>query len=301
MAKFWTTHWQFKWYSGNNNSRSKYVVSGSNQYLARGVNPGDYVYVVSLSRGQLYLGRRQVVDHIATRDEAVELLDNEFLHDSDDWIISLRSKSTPFQSGRRLAPELTKRIRFLSPSSEVKEPFFVSPTELDVQATRGVRQLTSATAALFEDILAATDDLTEEIEVTSDMIEGRVKKRIKEQAPLPEEIEPGTYREGASTSVLVNRYERDLKARAACIAMYGSFCHACYFDFADTYGPEFAGFIHVHHLVPLSDVGENYEVNPETDLIPVCPNCHSLIHRRNPPYTIDEVQQMLYSQLEAEA
>lgn len=300
MAKFWTTHWQFKWYAGNNNSRSKYVASGSNQYVTRGVKPGDYVYVVSLSHGQLYLGRRMIVESVTTRDEAVELLDNEFLHDSDDWIIALRSESTPFRSGRRLAPELTKRIRFLSPSGEVKEPFFVSPTELDVQATRGVRLLTSDTAALFEDILATTDEMTGEFEVTSEMIDRRTKKRIKEQTALPEEIEPGSFYEGASTSVLVNRYERDPEARAACVATHGSSCQACYFDFADTYGPEFAGFIHVHHLVPLSDVGESYEVNPETDLIPVCPNCHSLIHRRIPPYTIDEVQQMLYSQLEVE-
>ena len=64
---------------------------------------------------------------------------------------------------------------------------------------------------------------------------------------------------------------------------------ACGIDLAEKYGEKGEKFIHVHHLKPVSEVGAQYEVDPIKDLIPVCPNCHAMIHRRAPPYTIDEV------------
>jgi predicted HNH restriction endonuclease len=37
----------------------------------------------------------------------------------------------------------------------------------------------------------------------------------------------------------------------------------------------------VHHLKPLmSSVQEEVVINPETDLVAVCSNCHRVIHRR---------------------
>ena len=57
-----------------------------------------------------------------------------------------------------------------------------------------------------------------------------------------------------------------------------------------------AGYIHIHHLVPLSDCGEGYKVDPFKDLRPICPNCHAMVHRRQPPYSVEEVQQMLKDQ-----
>jgi predicted HNH restriction endonuclease len=93
--------------------------------------------------------------------------------------------------------------------------------------------------------------------------------------------------------ILVNRYERDPHAREACIARYGTVCYVCGFDFSSRYGEVMAGFIHVHHLLPLASVGVGYQVDPERDLRPVCPNCHAVIHRREPPYSIEEVQQFI--------
>ena len=52
-------------------------------------------------------------------------------------------------------------------------------------------------------------------------------------------------------------------------------------------------FIHVHHLVPLCEIGEAYAVDPVNDLVPVCPNCHAIIHRRTPPLSIGEVKELL--------
>jgi hypothetical protein len=111
---------------------------------------------------------------------------------------------------------------------------------------------------------------------------------------LPEEVsgESG-YTEGSVEHILVNRYERDPRARQACIGHYGTTCVLCEFNFAATYGELMADFIHVHHLKPLASVGSDYEVDPVQDLRPVCPNCHAVLHRRDPPYELDEVRQFL--------
>ncbi len=67
----------------------------------------------------------------------------------------------------------------------------------------------------------------------------------------------------------------------------------CSFDFEKIYGEVGKDVIHVHHLKPLSTIGEEYKVDPIDDLCPVCPNCHLIIHRRNPPYSIDEITIMI--------
>jgi 5-methylcytosine-specific restriction protein A len=115
-----------------------------------------------------------------------------------------------------------------------------------------------------------------------------------EQALTPDEIIDLTNLfEGATTTVTVNAYERNVPARNICIEHFGATCVVCNFDFGRRYGNAADGLIHVHHLVPLSEIGEHYSVDPIKDLRPVCPNCHAVIHRRNPPYSIDEVRRML--------
>lgn len=99
--------------------------------------------------------------------------------------------------------------------------------------------------------------------------------------------------EGAVTRVEVNRYERDRRNRAAALAIHGSDCASCGMSFADTYGDIAAGFIEVHHITPVSKMTPGYRVNPKTDLIPLCPNCHSVAHRRKPPLTVDEIKEVL--------
>lgn len=100
-------------------------------------------------------------------------------------------------------------------------------------------------------------------------------------------------REGAATAVTVNAYERNPLARQRCIEHYGYKCSACEFDFETIYGPAAKGLIHVHHLRPLAAVAREYEVHPINDLRPICPNCHAMIHRQDPPYTIEELRAML--------
>lgn len=115
-----------------------------------------------------------------------------------------------------------------------------------------------------------------------------------ENSPLPEEIPArGKFSEGAKSTVTINAYERSAKARAACIAHHGVSCSVCGFDFEDAFGDLGSGFIHVHHIVPIGSIRDEYEVDPITDLVPVCPNCHAMIHRVEPPLTVEQLREHL--------
>jgi len=96
--------------------------------------------------------------------------------------------------------------------------------------------------------------------------------------------------EGAKRTVTVNSYERNSIARKLCIEHYGSVCSVCEFNFEMAYGKIGKGYIHVHHLIPVSEIGETYEIDPIKDLRPVCPNCHSMLHRDKDTLTIDELK-----------
>lgn len=111
---------------------------------------------------------------------------------------------------------------------------------------------------------------------------------------LPEEISALTlYSEGACHLVSVNAYERNENARRACIEYYGTKCYVCGFSFGDVYGKEAEGYIHVHHIRPLSEIDREYIVNPVEDLRPVCPNCHAVLHMSSRCRLIEEVRLLL--------
>jgi len=110
---------------------------------------------------------------------------------------------------------------------------------------------------------------------------------------LPSEDRIGSGEEGGKVSVFVNKYERDPKNRSACIKIHGAICKVCGFDFAKRYGAIGDGFIHIHHLTPLSQTRRKHKTNPKDDLRPVCPNCHEMLHRRTPPFTIEELKQAI--------
>jgi hypothetical protein len=111
---------------------------------------------------------------------------------------------------------------------------------------------------------------------------------------FPEEIEPPkTVPEGAKKTVVVNAYERNPDARDSCIEKWGLNCVVCNFNFEGAYGETGKGFIHVHHLVPLSTIGKEYELDPENDLRPVCPNCHAMLHRQKTVLSIEELKDIL--------
>ncbi len=120
-------------------------------------------------------------------------------------------------------------------------------------------------------------------------------KRILSYTLIPEEIfenENNLY-EGSTRKITVNAYERNQEARQQCLDEYGYICKVCKFDFEKIYGTIGKKFIHVHHLKPLSEIKKEYKIDPIEDLRPVCPNCHAMLHKKNPAYSIDELKSMI--------
>lgn len=103
-----------------------------------------------------------------------------------------------------------------------------------------------------------------------------------------------TY-EGLKKQVYVNKYERSSIARSKCIEYHGTKCKVCNLDFRDKYGDLGEGFIHVHHLVPIHSIGKEYKIDYKNDLIPVCPNCHAMLHKKinGNYYTVDSLKDIV--------
>lgn len=99
--------------------------------------------------------------------------------------------------------------------------------------------------------------------------------------------------EGTIKAIFVNAYERNPEARRKCILLYGWACTVCGFDFKTVYGEWGRNFIHVHHLKKLSEIKTKYTVDPSKDLTPLCANCHAMIHRANPPLSVEELKEKL--------
>ena len=104
-----------------------------------------------------------------------------------------------------------------------------------------------------------------------------------------DEMNPDEYPhlpEGTVKEISITAFERSKNAVSACKKYYQKrdgklVCQICGFDFGAFYGEEYEDMVHIHHVIPLAAIRENYEVNPVEDLLPVCPNCHMVLHRIN--------------------
>lgn len=144
------------------------------------------------------------------------------------------------------------------------------------------------------EIIVSTEVPSASSETTSEASEGDQSSPLPVDATYPDEVQPSDqYIEGATKSVTVNAYERSVRARQACIDHYGFDCVVCGLNFEERYGEVGRGFIHVHHEVPLHEIGREYLVSPVEHLKPVCPNCHAMLHRLDPPHSIPELRARL--------
>lgn len=96
--------------------------------------------------------------------------------------------------------------------------------------------------------------------------------------------------EGGQFSEVVQKYERSRYNRALCLKYYGFMCRGCGDRLAEKYGPIGTDVIHVHHIVPVSQMGGSYQLNPIKDLIPLCPNCHTIVHRKTSVLEIETLK-----------
>ena len=99
-------------------------------------------------------------------------------------------------------------------------------------------------------------------------------------------------------SIKVNRYERDSRNRKKAISKHGVRCFGCCREMAEIYGEIAKDFIHIHHVKPISASGPT---EPSIDdLVPLCPNCHAIVHLKNPPLSISKLKGLIRQQREEE-
>jgi hypothetical protein len=95
--------------------------------------------------------------------------------------------------------------------------------------------------------------------------------------------------------------KRNSKVRDECLKHYFPnkehyCCKICNFDFEEKYGEKGKGYIEIHHIESHAkksrEMGE-HEVDPIKDLLPICSNCHSIIHRDKIPLEIEEIKKYI--------
>lgn len=99
--------------------------------------------------------------------------------------------------------------------------------------------------------------------------------------------------EGAILRSVVQRRERNPRNRLLCIRIHGEKCTVCGIDPKRVY-KEAGTFIEVHHLEPVALLSTPRAYDPNTDLVPLCPNCHRAVHTRRPiPIGVDELRSLM--------
>lgn len=246
--------------------------TAGNRFISAGVTTGDRVFGISVRRGvPILIGRMTVSRPPVNFEEARDLLPYE-PWEAAEHLIAMNGSASAQSSARVIPVEILRLLRFES-ASGVTALKFVTETRLDQQTFRGVRRLTQESADLLESLIDYEVVISEPSEPT-----------------FPDEVTSGAvYIDGAVKQVLVNAYERDPAARRDCISHHGCACIVCGFDFGLYYGELGEGFIHVHHVQPLSEIRGEHQIDPIRDLVPVCPNCHAMLHRDNPPPTVEEL------------
>ena len=118
------------------------------------------------------------------------------------------------------------------------------------------------------------------------------KRQVERIEDEIEDYDKGVrHREGEDGGERSVAYERSPQARRACLRHYGCKCSICGIDFGKEFGEEFSGVIEVHHLEPLSLSKGEREIDPIKDLVPLCPNCHKMVHRKaGKPYTLEQIR-----------
>lgn len=112
----------------------------------------------------------------------------------------------------------------------------------------------------------------------TEILSSYIEKHFSGQV-FPDEVKE-ELEEGQKITVTVNRYERNPIARKKCLEIHGGSCAVCSLNFGEVYGEVGEGFIHVHHINPLHQIGKQHVIDFEKDLVPVCPNCHAMLHRK---------------------
>ena len=112
------------------------------------------------------------------------------------------------------------------------------------------------------------------------------------------------YEEGLRYQAERSFFQRNPQLVRQAKELYGCVCQVCRFDFAKTYGVLGQDFAEVHHLNPLSErPPEEWTAAVRTNVTEVavlCSNCHRMVHRQRPAFSIEQLRTMVSADSGAE-
>lgn len=194
----------------------------------------------------------------------------------------------------------------LATAKRLLQPRCGNPVHVGLQALidAGMTHISVEQIALSKRfrVLFTPEELSEARRRLASLPKHAMRKPVHAAQNHPETLsDRRRYYEGAVRQVLVSIYERDPVARAECLKRHGFRCAVCNVSFEECYGNIGKGFIHVHHKKPLATCRKPYRINPERDLVPVCPNCHAMLHTCDPQWTVEELRSRLTAQAMADS
>ena len=124
-------------------------------------------------------------------------------------------------------------------------------------------------------------------------------EELKNPKPLLKEISiiEGKKQFKQTTTYCRSKELRDLAIKKFSLNSGKIPCKVCKFNFEDRYEDIGRGFIEIHHLKPVCDLGEieTSFAKAFANLAPLCSNCHRIVHRKNPCFTLEEMSRILIS------
>jgi hypothetical protein len=283
MSRYFTHYWKNDTWDEYREARegTPLVRTASNKFRSKGVEPSDFIYVVTVQQGKLFLLGRLEVAGILTREQAQERFGQD-VWNAEDHAVGTHVTGTPMRFDGIVSDDIVQRLGFVT-ADGITKLTYRAPGHLDQQTLRGVRELTPDSAALLDQIIQQRD-----ANVATDALNAVAQHDIEVV-----EVEWG-FAEGKSSDVLVNKYERNAAARARAIAVHGTTCQACGFSFSKVYGSRGEGYIEVHHLRPIASYGGQVMVDPVKDMTVLCANCHRMVHRKpDEPLSLEDLRKLV--------
>lgn len=281
MTTYYTQYWSSKWLKAADMDGEIMDHTAGDKFVKMGVAPGDFIYVVTVQRGHLYLLGRMQVGKICSQKEAERVLGTSNLWEGKDHLIARSGTGSPTRFDRQVPIRVVRRLQFESPSGGSKPLKFISNGVLDRQTLRGVRKLTASSAAMLNGILKTSvrlgqHDTIDEVPGEDEVFpEGKGIYRLHKSRERNSKVTEDAKRK---------RIEKDPLLH----------CDVCDFSFAATYRQLGQGFLEAHHTVPLSEISGEIQTRIE-DIALVCSNCHRMIHKHRPWLNIAEFKQMIKS------
>lgn len=276
--KYFTHYWKNSTWDDNRQANfSEYAVKhiSGNDLSKCGISVGDTVFIITVKEGRLFVSGKLIVGKFCNREDAAKEMNckTSDIWDAREHIIASSYTTTTLTHWNLEVPlEITKQLRFIS-GSEIKSPFFTTKTELDKQTLRKPRQLTFESAKKLDEVLASVGKI--------EFLENKLESNWEDVSEfISDETKFESAVEGNKTQRFTTKYERDSSLRKQAIQIHGYTCKVCEINFEKSYGEHGKDFIHVHHLKPLFQFETPKAVTPKTDMTVLCPNCHSMIHRK---------------------